>query len=99
MADRGCPSWTLSHILRPRNRVGVWRDEKVQRTGNPEAQGDPNSEESRGSDREDRGRARARFQGRVEIQLNVRGEPQALEDRVTVIELRSPLRIARGLGH
>jgi hypothetical protein len=57
------------------------------------------SEEGRGSHREDRARAGARFQGRVEIELKVRGESQALEDRITVIQLRSSFRIARWLGH
>src|SRR4029077_16515955 len=57
------------------------------------------SEESRGSDREDRGGAGTGLQGRVEIELNVGGQPQALEDRVTVVELGTPLRIPGGLRH
>src|SRR6516165_3342041 len=82
------PSWRTCGVIR-----------NVERTGNSEAQGDTKSEESRGADREDRGGAGARVQGRVEIDLNLGREPQALEEDVIVIELRSPLRVPRRLGH
>ena len=57
------------------------------------------SEEGRGSNREDCGGPGARVQRRVEIELNVGGQPQGFEEDVIVIEFRPPLRIARRLGH
>ena len=39
------------------------------------------------------------MQGRGEVDLNIGSEPQALEEDVIVIELRSPLRVPRRLGH
>src|SRR5271169_2644472 len=57
------------------------------------------SEERRGPDGKYSGGAGTGVQGGIKIDLHVRGQPQALEDRVIVVELRSPLGAARGLAH